>query len=305
MTTPASDESAPRIMWSSMAAEEIAHIAADAEPGIATIISLPDGRVQPLRIGHVRLLCAGEAPACRAPGLVRLVTPEGGLHVETADARIVAIGLLDGRTPRAYLDELRCPPGRIVFLDADRDQGRAAVPDTPEIGAFCTIADDVRFGARVKVFGHANLYGCSLGDDARIGTFVEIQRGVEIGRRVRVQSHTFICSSVVIEDDVFVGHNVNFINDRYPTAPKSAPPGVWKEERTRVCCGASIGSGAVILCGVTIGTGAVIGAGSVVTRDVPAHTVVAGVPARVLREITPEERWYGGERVVRDIEEQM
>jgi len=163
------------------------------------------------------------------------------------------------------------------------------------IGEYCTIADDVRFGVGVVVHGHANLYGCRIGDDSRVGTFVEIQSNATIGKRVRIQSHTFICSEVVIEDDVFIGHNVNFINDRYPTAPKAASK-EWSCEGTHVCRGASIGTGAIILCGITIGEGAVIGAGSVVTRNVEPHTVVTGNPAKVLRLLPPEEQWHGGER---------
>jgi acetyltransferase-like isoleucine patch superfamily enzyme len=162
-----------------------------------------------------------------------------------------------------------------------------------KIGDYCTITDDVTFGDRVIVHGHANLYGCHIGDDSRIGTFVEIQRDVNIGKRVRVQSHTFVCSDVEIEDDVFIGHNVNFINDRYPTARK-ATSNQWHSEHTLVCQGATIGTGAIILCGVVIGTGAVIGAGSVVTRNVPPHTVVAGNPARILRTLSPAERLTGG-----------
>lgn len=161
------------------------------------------------------------------------------------------------------------------------------------IGKFCTVSDDVVFGEDVIVHGHANLYGCRVGDGSRIGTFVEIQRDAEIGRRVRVQSHTFICSGVVVEDDVFVGHNVNFINDRYPTSP-NAVSGDWKMENTVVRRGASIGTAAVILCGIEIGEGAVVGAGSVVTKNVPPHTVVAGVPARIIRELSDDERWQGG-----------
>ncbi len=163
------------------------------------------------------------------------------------------------------------------------------------IGKYCTITDDVEFGEGVIVYGHANLYGCHIGDGSRIGTFVEIQSNARIGKGVRIQSHTFICADVVIEDDVFVGHNVNFINDRYPTAPKAFGK-KWRCEGIHVCKGASIGTGAIILCGVTIGEGAVIGAGSVVTRNVDSHTVVAGNPARVLRVLSPDEKWLGGER---------
>lgn len=168
--------------------------------------------------------------------------------------------------------------------------------DSVQIGDYCTIADDVVFGANVIIFGHANLYGCELGDDSRIGTFVEVQRGAKVGRRVRVQSHTFICSNVSIEDDVFVGHNVSFVNDRYPTSLKAAAE-TWEVEGTVVRRRASIGTGAVVLCGVEIGEGAVVGAGSVVTKDVSAHSVVAGVPAKVIRDLTTHEHWGGGKKV--------
>jgi acetyltransferase-like isoleucine patch superfamily enzyme len=146
---------------------------------------------------------------------------------------------------------------------------------------FVNVADDVKLGRDVAIFEFVNLYGCEIGDESRIGAFVEIQRDVVIGRRVRVQSHTFICSGVQIEDDVFVGHNVTFINDRHPSA-EAARTGTWTLEPTTVKCGASIGSGAVILCGLTIGAGARIGAGAVVTRDVPPGAAVVGVPARML-----------------------
>jgi len=146
---------------------------------------------------------------------------------------------------------------------------------------FVNVADDVTLGRDVAIFEFVNLYGCSIGDESRIGTFVEIQCDVSIGRRVRVQSHTFICSGVRVEDDVFIGHNVTFINDRHPSA-EGARSGQWTLEPTTVHAGASIGSGAVILCGLTIGPGARIGAGAVVTHDVPAGATVAGVPARAL-----------------------
>lgn len=158
------------------------------------------------------------------------------------------------------------------------------------IGEFCTIADDVRFGKRVVIHGHANLYGCTLGDDCHVGTFVEIQRDVAIGKRTRIQSHTFICSGVTIEDDVFIGHNVNFLNDRHPTVPKTLA-GTWRMENTHVGRGVSVGTGAIVMCGLAIGEGAVIGAGSVVTEDIPPHAVVAGIPARILRVLPEEERW--------------
>jgi len=164
----------------------------------------------------------------------------------------------------------------------------------PQIGKYCTIASDVEFGSGVIVHGFANLYGCQIGDDCRIGTFVEIQKDAILGKRVRIQSHSFICSNVFIEDDVFVGHNVSFINDRYPTS-QNAASGNWKSESVRVCQGASIGTGAVILCGVEIGQGSVIGAGSVVTHSVPAQTVFAGVPAKFIRQLPPHEEQMGGQ----------
>ena len=151
------------------------------------------------------------------------------------------------------------------------------------------IADDVKLGKDVTIFDFVNLYGCEIGDESKIGTFVEIQKGARIGRRVKVSSHTFICEGVTIEDDVFVGHNVTFINDPYPRA--TTPFGQmqtdadWTVVPTVVRHGASIGSGATILCGVEIGPGAIVGAGSVVTKDVPPGAVVAGNPARVLRRI--------------------
>lgn len=145
---------------------------------------------------------------------------------------------------------------------------------------FSRIAPDVILGERVRLNSFINLYGCRIDDDAMIGTFVEIQRDVIVGPRCRVQSHTFICSGVTLEADVFVGHGVMFINDRHPTV-ETALDGTWKMERCLVRCGASIGSGALIFGGVTIGENAVIGAGAVVTRDVPAGATVTGVPARV------------------------
>jgi UDP-2-acetamido-3-amino-2,3-dideoxy-glucuronate N-acetyltransferase len=168
------------------------------------------------------------------------------------------------------------------------------IPPDAQIGKYCTIADDVRFGSGVVVHGFVNLYGCSLGDGVRIGPFVEIQKEAVLGNRVRVQSHTFICSNVVIDNDVFIGHNVTFINDRYPTTPKT-DAGTWVSEPTHVSRGASIGSGATILCGVRIEEGALVGAGSVVTRDVPAHTVVAGVPAQTIRKLSKNEIDQGGQ----------
>ncbi len=147
---------------------------------------------------------------------------------------------------------------------------------------FARVAPDVVLGERVRLNSFVNLYGCRIGDDCMIGTFVEIQRDVLVGPRCRVQSHTFICSGVELEADVFVGHGVMFINDRHPTVA-STLAGSWKMERCVVRRGAAIGSGALIFGGVTIGEHAVIGAGAVVTRDVSAGATVVGVPARALR----------------------
>ncbi len=150
------------------------------------------------------------------------------------------------------------------------------------------IAADVKLGERVKIFAFTNLYGCEIGNDVKIGTFVEIQKGARIGDRCKISSHTFICEGVTIEDEVFIGHGVTFINDRFPKATNGdgtlQTEADWKCEPTKVKRRASVGSGATILCGVTIGEGATVGAGSVVTRDVPDGAVVAGNPARVMRQ---------------------
>jgi acetyltransferase-like isoleucine patch superfamily enzyme len=155
--------------------------------------------------------------------------------------------------------------------------------------SFKNIAPDVKLGRDVQIYDFVNLYGCEIGDETRIGAFVEIQRGARVGRSVKVSSHTFICEGVEIEDDVFVGHGVTFINDRYPRAVKPGGGLQTKEDWTVVPTivrrGASIGSGVTILCGVEIGEAAIVGAGSVVTRDVPPGTIVAGNPARVLRRV--------------------
>jgi UDP-2-acetamido-3-amino-2,3-dideoxy-glucuronate N-acetyltransferase len=152
---------------------------------------------------------------------------------------------------------------------------------------FQKIAPDVKLGQRVKIFAFTNLYGCEIGDDVKIGAFVEIQKGARVGNRCKISSHTFICEGVTLEDEVFVGHGVVFINDRYPRATSAGgalqTEADWTCVPTRVKRGASVGSGATILCGVTIGERATVGAGSVVTKDVPEGAVVAGNPARVLR----------------------
>ena len=149
------------------------------------------------------------------------------------------------------------------------------------------IAPDVRFGKGVRLFGFVNLYGCEIGDDVKIGTFVEIQKGAKIGHRCKISSHTFICEGVTLEDEVFVGHGVTFINDRYPQATNGdgslQTEADWKCVPTLVKRGAAIGSGSTLLCGITIGERAMVGAGSVVTKDVPAGAIVAGNPARVMK----------------------
>jgi acetyltransferase-like isoleucine patch superfamily enzyme len=152
------------------------------------------------------------------------------------------------------------------------------------------IAPDVKVGKNVRIYDFTNLYGCEIGDDVKIGTFVEIQKGVKVGNRCKVSSHTFICEGVTLEDDVMVGHNVTFINDRFPRSTNGdgrlQTEADWTCTPTRVKRGASIGSGATLLCGITIGEEAMVGAGSVVTRDVPAGAVVAGNPARILKTVS-------------------
>ena len=154
---------------------------------------------------------------------------------------------------------------------------------------YLCIAPDVKLGKDVKLARFINLYGCKIGDDTRIGTFVEIQTNASVGRRCKISSHTFICEGVTIEDNVFIGHGVMFINDSCPRATTAAgelqTADDWKVEKTLVKRGASIGSGATILSNVTIGEDAMVGAGSVVTRDVPPGAIVAGNPARVLRSL--------------------
>jgi UDP-2-acetamido-3-amino-2,3-dideoxy-glucuronate N-acetyltransferase len=159
------------------------------------------------------------------------------------------------------------------------------IPDSPNI----RIAPDVRLGENVVIRGFVNLYGCSTGDETRIGAFVEIQKGAAVGRRCKISSHTFICEGVEIEDECFIGHGVMFTNDIYPRATNAQggpqTEADWKVVPTRVRRGASVGSNATILAGLTIGEGAMVGAGAVVTKDVAAHTIAAGNPARVLRKV--------------------
>ena len=152
--------------------------------------------------------------------------------------------------------------------------------------------NNVKLGKDVKIFDFVNLYGCSIDDNTKIGTFVEIQKNASVGKHCKISSHTFICEGVHIEDNVFVGHNVTFINDKHPRSVNvdgsMQTEADWKVEETFIKKGASIGSSATILCGVTVGENSIIGAGAVVTKDVPPNTIVAGVPAKVIKELVLE-----------------
>ena len=153
---------------------------------------------------------------------------------------------------------------------------------------YCSIAPDVKLGKGVKLSKFINLYGCTIGDDTKIGAFVEIQKNASVGRQCKISSHTFVCEGVTIEDNVFIGHGVMFINDIYPRATANGQlqtEADWKVERTVIKAGASIGTGATILANITIGENAIVGAGSVVTKNVPANTIVGGNPAKVFRKI--------------------
>ena len=153
---------------------------------------------------------------------------------------------------------------------------------------YCIISEDVKLGKDVKLFSFVNLYGCEIDDRTKIGAFVEIQKGVKIGKDCKISSHTFICEGVTVEDQVFIGHNVTFINDKYPRAIN--PDGSLQTDDDWVCVptlvkkGVSIGSSATILCGVTIGQNVIVGAGSVVTKDVPDNVIIAGVPAKIIKK---------------------
>ena len=159
---------------------------------------------------------------------------------------------------------------------------------------FCSIAPDVKLGKGVRLSKFINLYGCAIGDETKIGAFVEIQKNAVVGRRCKISSHTFVCEGVPIEDNVFIGHGVTFINDSYPRATTGEgelqSEQDWRVEATLIKRGASIGSGATILSKLVIGENAIVGAGSVVTRDVPPNVIVAGNPAKLIRVLTPEAR---------------
>lgn len=149
--------------------------------------------------------------------------------------------------------------------------------------------NNVTLGKDVRIFNFVNAYGCTIDDGSKVGAFVEIQKGAFIGKNCKISSHTFICEGVHIEDNVFIGHNVTFINDRFPRATNAdgslQTDADWHVEETRICKGASLGSSVTVLCGITIGENAIVGAGSVVTKNVPANTIVAGNPARILKKV--------------------
>lgn len=157
---------------------------------------------------------------------------------------------------------------------------------------FQLISPDVKLGKGVRIFGFVNLYGCEIGDEVKIGTFVEIQKGAKIGNRCKISSHSFICEGVTLEDEVFIGHGVTFINDLFPRATNAdgrlQTEADWQCIPTLIKRGAAIGSGATLLCGITVGEQSLVAAGSVVTKTVPPHSVVAGNPARVIRSLRPD-----------------
>lgn len=188
----------------------------------------------------------------------------------------------------------------LASVDLVTEQDRTSAPPMPTIESetsaapphkYLSIAPDVRIGSNVKFSKFINLYGCEVGDDTKIGAFVEIQKNAKVGKRCKISSHTFICEGVTIEDEVFIGHNVTFVNDTFPRATTNGSlqtEADWKVETTLVKRGASIGSGVTILANVVIGEQALIGAGAVVTKNVPAHAIVVGNPGRVVRSARNE-----------------
>lgn len=192
--------------------------------------------------------------------------------------------------PELASAELRTEPDSASGLPSSIPTMKAETNAAPQNWYLC-VAPDVRIGSNVRLSKFLNLYGCEVGDDTKIGSFVEIQKNAKVGKRCKISSHTFICEGVTIEDEVFIGHNVTFVNDTFPRATTNGSlqtEADWKVETTLVKRGASIGSGATILANVVIGEQALIGAGAVVTKDVPAYAIVAGNPGRVVRYVRKE-----------------
>ena len=183
--------------------------------------------------------------------------------------------------------------GQDVRIHEKASLSHCTIGDQCMIGPYVEIHNGVILGKRVNLIHFLNIYGCRIGDDTKIGAFVEIQKGAVIGARCKISSHSFICEGVMIEDEVFIGHGVKFINDRFPRATrldgKLKDDNDWEVTRTIIHQRASIGSGAILMCGISVGPGAIVGAGAVVTQDIPAGQIWAGNPAHYLRDVNPEE----------------